>query len=85
MQDIKKTVRQYVLDNFLMGDAGSQLSDDQSFLDHHIIDSTGFIELVTFLESTYRLSIQDEEMIPENLDSLSSIGRFVAGKMQSAK
>ncbi|HEY4338389.1 MAG TPA: acyl carrier protein [Steroidobacteraceae bacterium] len=77
MQDIKNTVRQYILDNFLMGDAGGGLADDQSFLDHHIIDSTGFIELVTFLESTYRIRIQDEEMIPENLDSLNSIGRFV--------
>ena len=85
MQDIKQVVRQYILDNFLMGDAGAGLGDDQSFLDNHIIDSTGFIELVTFLESTYKLTIQDEEMIPENLDSLSNIGRFVASKLQSAK
>ena len=85
MQNIKSTVRQYILDNFLMGDGGTALSDDQSFLDHHIIDSTGFIELVTFLESTYRLTIQDEEMIPENLDSLNNIGRFVTGKLQAAK
>jgi acyl carrier protein len=68
-----------------MGDAGSGLHDDQSFLDHRIIDSTGFIELVTFLESTYQLSVQDEEMIPENLDSLSNIGRFVTGKLQVGK
>jgi acyl carrier protein len=66
-----------------MGDAGGGLADDQSFLDHHIIDSTGFIELVTFLELTYRIRIQDEEMIPENLDSLDSIGRFVGGKRQA--
>ena len=83
MQEIKKTVRQYILDNFLMGDAGTQLEDDQSFLDNHIIDSTGFIELVTFLEGNYRITIQDEEMIPENLDSLSAIGRFVAAKTKA--
>jgi acyl carrier protein len=83
MQDVKTTVRQYILDNFLMGDAGTELGDEQSFLDHHIIDSTGFIELVTFLESTYGIRIQDEEMIPENLDSLASIGRFVDGKLKS--
>jgi acyl carrier protein len=80
MQDIKGTVRQYVLQNFLMGDMGVQLEDDQSFLDHHIIDSTGFIELVTFLESTWNIQIQDEDMIPENLDSLDSIERFVRSK-----
>ena len=80
MQDVKQTVREYILENFLMGSAGSDLGDDQSFLDHHIIDSTGFIELVMFLETTYGIKIQDEEMIPENLDSLSQIARFVSGK-----
>lgn len=82
--DIKKTVRAYVLENFLMGDAGEQLTDDRSFLDHHIIDSTGFIELVTFLEVTYGIRIADDEMIPENLDSLGNIARFVAAKPQAA-
>jgi acyl carrier protein len=81
MQDIKGTVRQYILQNFLMGDMGVQLKDDQSFLDHHIIDSTGFIELVTFLESTWNIKIEDEEMIPENLDSLDCIERFVRAKV----
>ena len=80
MQDIKKTVREYILQNFLMGDMGVQLEDDQSFLDHHILDSTGFIELVTFLETTWKFRIQDEEMIPENLDSLDNIERFVRSK-----
>jgi acyl carrier protein len=81
MQDIKGTVREYILQNFLMGDMGVQLKDDQSFLDHHIIDSTGFIELVTFLESTWNIKIEDEEMIPENLDSLDCIERFVRSKV----
>jgi acyl carrier protein len=63
-----------------MGDMGVQLKDDQSFLDHHIIDSTGFIELVTFLEETWSIHIEDEEMIPENLDSLDCIERFVRSK-----
>ncbi len=80
MQDVKKTVRQYILENFLMGDAGVKLTDDQSFLDHHIIDSTGFIELVTFLETTYGIQIKDDEMIPENLDSLDNIAHFIGSK-----
>jgi acyl carrier protein len=81
MQEIKKTVRAYILENFLMGDAGAALQDNQSFLDNHIIDSTGFIELVTFLESEFKIQIKDEEMIPENLDSLEAIGQFVTGKI----
>ena len=80
MQDVKKTVRQYIADNFMMGESGSVFGDEQSFLDHHIIDSTGFIELVTFLESHYGIQIKDEEMIPENLDSLTNIDRFIAMK-----
>jgi len=81
MQDIKATVRQYILDNFLMGDSASSFGDEQSFLDHHIIDSTGFIELVTFLETNYQIQIKDDEMIPENLDSLSNIDRFIGRKL----
>ena len=83
MQDIKPIVRRYILENFLMGDAGVQLQDSQSFLDHHIIDSTGFIELVTYLEETWKIRIEDEEMIPENLDSPDNIERFIRSK-QSA-
>jgi long-chain acyl-CoA synthetase len=59
---------------------GLQLQDGQSFLDHHIIDSTGFIELVTWLEDTWKIKIQDEEMIPENLDSLDNLERFIRSK-----
>jgi acyl carrier protein len=84
MQDVKKVVRNYILENFLMGDTGTQLEDEHSFLEHHIIDSTGFIELVTFLESTYNIQIKDEEMIPENLDSLANVGRFIESKVKTA-
>ncbi len=80
MQDIKGTVREYILQNFLMGDMGVQLKDDQSFLEHRIIDSTGFLELITFIETTWNLRIEDTEMIPENLDSLDNVERFVRSK-----
>ena len=80
MQDIKTTVRNYILENFLMGDAGNDLRDDQSFVDSHIIDSTGFIELITFLESHYKVQVKDAEMIPENLDSLNNIERYISQK-----
>jgi len=84
MQDIKPIVRRYILENFLMGDAGVQLQDSQSFLDHHIIDSTGFIELVTYLEETWKIRVEDEEMIPENLDSLDNIERFIRSKQSAS-
>jgi acyl carrier protein len=84
MQDIKKTVRDYILDNFLMGDSGSALRDDQSFLDNGIIDSTGFVELITFLESHYNVQVRDNEMTPENLDSLDNVEQFMTRKLAAA-
>ncbi|BAU47905.1 acyl carrier protein [Sulfurifustis variabilis] len=83
MSDIKQQLRAYLLDNFLMGGSADEIRDDTSFMASHILDSTGFLELIAHLEETYGVKVKDEEMIPENLDSLSSIERFLARK-QSA-
>ncbi|WP_411831857.1 acyl carrier protein [Pseudoxanthomonas mexicana] len=79
MQDVKTTVRQYIQDNFLMGDA-ADYADDASFMDAQLLDSTGFLELVHFLEDTYAIKVEDDEMMPDNLDSLEAIARFVDRK-----
>jgi acyl carrier protein len=83
MQDIKRQVRAYLLDNFLMGGCEEDIADDTSFMEKQILDSTGFIELVSFLEETFGVTVEDEEMIPENLDSLPSIEQFIARKRSS--
>jgi acyl carrier protein len=80
MSDVKSEVRAYILDNFLMGGDRDQLRDEDSFLDQRILDSTGFIELVTYLEEHFKVRIEDEEMIPENLDSLNSIEAYLTRK-----
>lgn len=82
MQTIKTEVRQYILDNFLMG-AGGDYADDTSFMDSRMLDSTGFLELMHFLEDTYGIKVEDDEMIPDNLDSLDAIAGFVSGKRSS--
>lgn len=74
------TVREFVIENFLFGDDG-QLKEDTSFLRSCIIDSTGVLELVSFLEQTYGIIIEDDELIPENLDSLSKIDMFLKTKL----
>lgn len=76
---IKTTVRQYIQDNFLMGTAEAY-ADDASFMDAQLLDSTGFLELVQFLEETYGIKVEDEEMMPDNLDSLDAVARFVSRK-----
>lgn len=72
-------IRSYIVSNFLFGDESS-LKDDTSFMESGILDSTGVLELVTFLESTYGVKVQDQEMVPENLDSVNRAAAFVARK-----
>ena len=79
MEDIKTAVRQFIIENFLF-EEDDNLKDDSSFLEDGIIDSTGVLEMVTFLEETYEIHIEDEEMIPENLDSLEAIGQYITRK-----
>ncbi|WP_208543255.1 acyl carrier protein [Marilutibacter alkalisoli] len=80
VQDIRATVRQYILDNFLMGNEEAY-ADDASFMDAQLLDSTGFLELVQFLEETYGIKVEDMEMMPDNLDSLVAVEQFVLRKL----
>ena len=80
MSDAKLRVRAYILDNFLMGGDRERLRDEDSFLGQRILDSTAFIELVTYLEQTFGVHIEDHEMVPENLDSLNSIEAYLSRK-----
>jgi acyl carrier protein len=80
MQDVKTQVRQYILDNFIMGATVAKLGDADSFMERHILDSTGFLELISYLEETFGIRVEDEEMVPENLDSLDHISGFLARK-----
>jgi acyl carrier protein len=72
-------VRTFITENFLFGGDG-ELADNESFLDSGIIDSTGILQLVVFLEKTFEIQVKDEELIPENLDSLQGISNFLQAK-----
>lgn len=76
-------IKAFIISNFLFGqDRG--LADDQSFLESGIIDSTGMLELVSFVEEKYGISIEDRELVPQNLDSLRNISQLVARKLHGA-
>ena len=77
--DIKEKVRAFVTTNFYVADP-SALADDASLLDRGIIDSTGVLEIIMFLEETFGLTVLDSEMVPENLDSIDSIAAYVTRK-----
>jgi acyl carrier protein len=81
MEDIKLKVRNFVVENFLFGNANG-LADDTSFLEAGILDSTGVLEVVAFLEQQFGVRVDDDELTPENLDSIASIGAFVSRKLQ---
>lgn len=77
--DTKQQVREFVTSNFYVAEASS-LADDASLLDQGIIDSTGVLEIISFLETSFGLEVADAEMVPENLDSIERIAAFVTRK-----
>jgi acyl carrier protein len=78
--DTVQPVRRFVVENFLFGrDEG--LNEDESFMESGIVDSTGVLQLVAFLETTYEIKVDDEELVPENLDSIRSISAFLRSKL----
>jgi acyl carrier protein len=81
--DISLAVRRFIGENFIFRDDGDALTHDASLLDAGIIDSTGVLELVCFLESTFGIEVQDDEMLPENLDSIRAISNYVSRKLES--
>lgn len=76
----EQKIRNYILENYLFTDDQSVLANDDSFLDKGILDSTGILEVIYFLEDEFNIKIEDEEMIPENLDSVARITHFIDRK-----
>jgi acyl carrier protein len=81
MQSIEQEIREFITDNFLFGEEAN-LSNDDSLLEHGIIDSTGVLELVAFLEDRYEIQIPDSELVPTNLDSVNCLVQFVNRKVR---
>jgi len=85
MEQIEQEVRQFVVDNFLFGEGADQLSNDDSFLDKGLVDSMGILTLVAFVEQKYGIAVGDEDLVPENWDSVRRIAGFVQSKAHVAK
>lgn len=76
MDKTKKKIRAFIIENFLFGE-DNDLKEDTSFIEEGIIDSTGVLELIEFLEEEFDIQIDDEDMIPENLNSLNNLEKFL--------
>lgn len=79
----EQQIRDYIVENFLLGD-GTKLTATQSLLGTGVLDSTGAMELITFLEGTFRIAVDDKEVVPANLDSIANIAAFVERKLGAA-
>lgn len=82
MQSTEQEIRAFIVEHFLLGDDAS-LRNDDSFLEKGTFDSTGILELVSFLENKYKIELQPDELIPENLDSVNSLVNFLQRKVPS--
>ena len=78
--NMKKTIRKYILENLLFTEDESALQDDESFLDGGIIDSTGVMEIILFIEESFGFRVNDDEMLPANLDSVNNLATFIQRK-----
>ena len=78
-----QAIRKFVVDNYLFGEEG-KLGNEDSFIETGIIDSTGILELVRFLESTYGIKVADEDLTPDNLDSVNKVVSFIHAKKSAS-
>ncbi|KQT59905.1 acyl carrier protein [Methylobacterium sp. Leaf456] len=82
---VRDQVRAFVVETFLFGDAATDLPEQGSFIEQGIIDSTGILELVAFVEDTFGLVVADAEILPANFDSVARVADFVARKRMTAQ
>jgi len=84
MAKIINELKQYIYDNILMGGDDDELREDASLLDMGILDSTGVLELIAFVEKRYKIRVDDKDIVPENFDSLISIENYLTRKFGQA-
>jgi acyl carrier protein len=82
VETVASEIKAFIVTNFLFGQEGRGFAAEQSFLKSGIIDSTGLLELVAFVEQRYGISVADRELLPENLDSLQNVSQFVVRKRE---
>jgi len=81
--EIESKIRAYIAENLLFSDNGFPYSDDTSFLQEGIVDSIGVMEVVTFIEGAFNITVDDHELIPDNLDSVAQLANFIRSKKAS--
>lgn len=80
---LQQEIKNFIVENFLFGEEKG-LTENSSFIKEGIVDSTGIMQLVSFIQDQYRIAIEDEELVPENLDSIAKVSAFIESKKKVA-
>lgn len=83
LDSVRQQLRSFILENYLFTDDQSALADNSSFLDGGILDSMGILELIDYLDETFAIKVEGDELIPDNLDSIDSLIAFIGKKSQA--
>jgi len=80
MNEVKQQLRNYIVENFLFGDTDTKFEDSDSFMEKGILDSTGILDVILYLEENFNMKVEDDELVPENLDSVDNLEAFITRK-----
>ena len=80
MNSVEEKIRTYIAENILFSNNGYPHSDEASFLEEGIVDSMGIMELVMFVDETFGINVEDEELVPDNFDSVSKLAAYIRHK-----
>lgn len=78
--DMVEEIRSFIVENFLFGDTTAPLGEDDSLLQKGLIDSTGVLEVVSFIQEKFGVAVEDDELVPDNFDSIGAIAKYVMRK-----
>jgi acyl carrier protein len=76
--EVKEQIKQYIAENFLFSSNGFNMDDDESFLEAGVVDSLGVVELVSFVEETYNIEVPDDDIVPDNFDSVDNLAGYIS-------
>ena len=83
-KNIVDIISQFIINNFLLGDQKENIDINISLYENRVVDSTGVLEIVDFLEEKFGIKIEDDELVPDNLDSVKKMSEFVQRKIDNA-
>ena len=83
MKTVEEKIRLYIAENILFSNNGYRYSDDASFLEEGIVDSMGIMELVMFVDESFGIAVEDEELTPDNFDSVSKLAAYIRRKTEA--